>query len=557
MEERRTFPHLALAAGISLFLIAISVALPAIVFAHASRDAAVRNLLSRPGGRGGVPTASYVEEYYHHPAGAPEALGGNELWDWTNDFATPWSVAIGGDHVMTCTAYDAPAAYMFDLLGGGTPLWNRSVAGVTCYVDASSDGTVMAMCYQDWNTKQAGFVKWSPGSSTPDWHYELPSNYSEICLMAVSQDGSRIAGVASSQQSIMVLCFDSTSPDPLWVYDENLWVTFPEACRISNDGGRILIADESLWVFDGATGEIIWDGPSAFAKGFSMSGDGNTLASAQFWGFSNKVVVRDWDGERYSERWSFTRPGLWLYDVVEISNDAGTLVVGGLNWNDLNHNELMVFDTQSSEPLWTLEYNGSGRIQDNIEWGAVTNDGSRFAIGYWGDKEHSHPEFMVFDSDFPAPIFAIDTPGSVYDVAISADGRYTAAASKECHANVPGVGGTVYVADLESHLAVNVSDYPLDPVSPGDTFTFDVEIRNDGLEGESFTRVALEATGPRDLKKTLYEGASVTLPGGGSVGDEILLKVPAIAPAGTYYLDIVAYDGEIYLARDGFELIVE
>ncbi len=56
----------------------------------------------------------------------------------------------------------------------------------------------------------------------------------------------------------------------------------------------------------------------------------------------------------------------------------------------------------------------------------------------------------VFDDLAPeAPVFSINTPGSVFHVDISSDGRYITSAGKHVHANQMGSGTDVYMAEID------------------------------------------------------------------------------------------------------------
>ena len=550
---------------------ALSVLLTVIISSNAISDAAARwmptpdlstvNLLDRraTGDRHHESRArNHREDLRRCRPGTPDILGRKELWSYENTVATPWGVAIGGDHVFAGTAYEGPSAILFDLFGDGTPTWQRALAGVSCNVQASEDGNVLVMGWQDWNTGQSGLAKFHPGSSIPDWVYEFPSSYQWYCLAAVSRDGSRVAAVAANLLRMRIVLFDPSSSDPLWEYEELIGLPSPQVLRLSDGGDRLLVSDMGFcWVIDTTSCQKIWEGDATVSYGYSMSGNGDVLATSWEIDWQDRFTLWDFDGNTYQERWTYMIPGEWLYDTLELSADGSVLVAGATNWNDLNDNCLMVFDTAEPEPLWTLEYNGVGQIQDEISCGAVSDDGSRFVVGYWGDMDNTHQEFMAFDIDVPVPIFTIDTPGSVYGIDLTPDGRYAAVASKVCHANRPGFGGNVYAADLESNLAMEVSGHPLDPLSPGDDFSFTAEIMNEGDEVEYFNRVDLEVSGPTSLTRTLYSGGRVPLGSGQSVGDEVQLKVPGMAPAGTYRLDVAVYDRDLYMTRDGFDLVIE
>jgi hypothetical protein len=371
-----------------------------------------------------------------------EVLWHNTLTDaiyTTTQIAAPTGKAIFGTYLNP-----PEEAQLIPLVGDGTPDW--TYGGTEFYVAASRDGSVLAGL-DDKGNQALTVHKWSPGSGTPDWSYDIPVSATPGAYRTidVSADGSLIAVLVTQQPSVTarLYYFDPASPTPLGFVDAT--VGFGRNLSVSTDGSYVaFIALADAYVVETATDSI----RDTFSMGASndpiaISGDGDWLA----YGWTT-LYVRQWDGSNYNVAWSDSG-GTNSVKSCAFDDDGSVLAVGWYASNYLQ-NEIEVFDPPSSTPLWTYTYGlGSGGYQDvpyDIEF---TGAGDFVAVASWGDEGNTNPEVHVFNAADGAVEYTIDTPGSMFDcdIADGGDGYvYITAGGKHVHANEQGRGGDAYAA---------------------------------------------------------------------------------------------------------------
>ncbi len=486
--------------------------------------------------------------------------GPQVVWEYVNDDVTPLCVAIDSMPTGVTAALGLPASQVlqFDTWGQGAPLWSYDL-GQCLFVQTSvsGDGSVVLASWANLNSGTGGIVRWAPDSSAPVWQYDFPRSSICMALAEVSRDGSTVYGAASTETGWLIMVqLDPQTGEVVWEREEYLVVSDLQVLDLSRTGEYALVVDlGAAYVIDVWDMSVRWQGSSTIAFGYSISGDGRLIALAQ--GFINFYLeLREWNGTTYQERWRYQPSGSWLFDVAKLSDDGSTLVVGCLDWDDYGHNKVMVFDTGSNVPLWTEETKSSDELQDNVAHGAVSDDGSRFVIGYWGNQGQTHAELIVWDRESPDPLYAYDTPGSVYGVDITPDGSHVAACCKRIHANQPGYGGRIYSIDVYNGLSVSVSNYPTEPVSPGESFSYDLTVENSGPDPEMLDQVVVEAHGNVEKSLVLWEGEKI-IPSGRSITRQVTLKVPGNTPTGDYVVDTVIKNDGFRIDGDAFVTVVE
>ncbi|MEK9136415.1 MAG: carboxypeptidase-like regulatory domain-containing protein, partial [Bacteroidota bacterium] len=99
-----------------------------------------------------------------------------------------------------------------------------------------------------------------------------------------------------------------------------------------------------------------------------------------------------------------------------------------------------MFDTfGEGTPNWI--FSGMGDLVDEI---AISDDGSLLAAVTWGDLANLKADIYIFERNSNTPVFSVNTPGSMFSLSMSADGKSVAAGGKAVHARQFGNGGNVY-----------------------------------------------------------------------------------------------------------------
>ncbi|UCD75023.1 MAG: hypothetical protein JSV91_14705 [Phycisphaerales bacterium] len=378
---------------------------------------------------------------------------------------TTAGISIPQSSLITGTWLNPPMeAQLIALEGDGTPTW--TMPGTQFEVAASRDADVFAAI--DYDDLNVTVYKWHAASGTPDWSYVIghsaPASHRAV---AVSADGTIIAVLVTAEDGRglgRLYYFGPDSSTPLGIIDAGPG-TFGRNLSITPDGRYVaFIAGLEISIVDCDAGTLRYRFDSdASSDPITISGDGQYLAYGWL-----KLYVRQWDGSAYSPLFARTVPGYYLRQCT-ISADAGTLVsawyISGFRQNRVELHEL-----PSSQPLWTYDYvYGAGDYQDIVYDMALTADGGYVAAASLGDQVNTNPEVHVFEHDGPTPVFTLDTPGSMFDVDIAEapDGTvYLSACGKTVHANEQGRGGDIYSillvsgcpADVNADSVVDIDD---------------------------------------------------------------------------------------------------
>jgi hypothetical protein len=409
---------------------------------------------------------------------------------------------------------------MFNGTGGdGTVLWTAEPeVGAGEYWTSLATGTAAAetddLFYeiQVWSVYNDNGTPGSPGddylvsegntsvklyngaSQTPIWTYsgsgtfrggyvDAPGQY------ACSSDGSVFAAGGAIGGHLAIQFFSSTSSVPIATYEDPAIPYYPRQLRITADGSKCIFRVAGiLYRVDTATGALEASmALDASNDCFAISPDGSVVA----YGFT-AARVAVWDGSAYHLTIGKAITG-YYGGAAAIAADNSTIYFGFYR-NDYKTNRILRFDISSSTPVWTYDTpTGSGSYQDLVAWMDCSQDGRWVVTGSWGSQSGGGAEVEVFDDENPSePVFSINTPGSIFHVDMSADGRYISAAGKHVHANQMGSGTDVYFAEA----TVLSIDEPELPGSPG--------------------LISLSPNPARDLLNVRF-----SLPAAGSVGIEI------------------------------------
>lgn len=361
-------------------------------------------------------------------------------------------------YVLAGTYLNPPEeAELFAVDGGGIPEWGY--AGTEFFTDAGDGAFTLAAVDED--AAGVNVIKWTgPGSGIPDWTNTFAgygvTSYGPI---AVSDDGSTIAVIAAPATDAHLLLFDAGSATPLANYVAS-GLGFPRSVKINTDGRYTpFIASATIVVYDRDLLDVRDQIPMGFSNSaLDISGDGNLIA----YGWPS-LRVMEWNGLSYQEVWSWSPGGVYYLNRVAISTDGATIVSC---WYTTSHNTLkvVVHNAGSSAPLWTHDYAySSGVYQEGSSDVDITDDGSYFIVGSYGDADNLNPEVHMFQRDgTPHVYYTVDMPGSVLSVDISKDGSYATACGKHVHINEMGRGGDIVMigTGLTGVRSTDVCDLP-------------------------------------------------------------------------------------------------
>ena len=374
-----------------------------------------------------------------HPDGGLAWMGGPvSLGNHGSEVFTAYDLNNEADALFSCFDTDPPTA-----------LWTQTApfGSEDHHVDsAEATGTKISLHTTNPGQPSAQTVlrKYSSGSSTPDWSYtfRFPTNGGTNC--AISRDGQTIVAAATDPASnaIEIVVLGPSSNTPVSV------TSFPTGPNnalhgfdLSADGSTLYFTGgTTLHIFDIATTTDVF--PFNIGAGFdshAISGDGSVFAFGNF----NAMRVFQKIGGTYQNTITRTLSGAVFCARVDISDDSSTVAYGWWFYNPGLVARVEAVDVQSQALLMSDTITGTGQSQNLLSGISINADGSRFAVGLWGDDGGLAAEMRLYARDQNAPLGTVNLPGSVFGISISADGQRMVAASKAVHANQFGNGGRI------------------------------------------------------------------------------------------------------------------
>lgn len=331
-----------------------------------------------------------------------------------------------------------------------TPLWTdpQPWTSQDAKVDAASQVGVFVSCRQIPVTGSTGprytIISRYTASSTagPDWEYTFPFTGYGPGRAVVSADGKLVvAGMLDQNSSLRLAIFEANSGIPTFT------TTVPcgpqlRALLLSDDGSTLYWASGSACnVWDVATHTTIASYILLSSlDSHAISGDGSVFA---FGGFNTVDIYERQAAGNYLHTHQMYVPGQAVCGKIDISADGSTLVAGFNLWDYNLGVTIQALDLATKTVTMSDTAVGAGTYQNVVADISVCDDGSRFAVGLWGDQAGLVPELRLYVRGQNAPVQTFDYPGSVYSLDMSGNGRRVLVGTKAVHANVYASGGSV------------------------------------------------------------------------------------------------------------------
>jgi len=349
---------------------------------------------------------------------------------------------FGNDHAELLSAYSTMPV---------TPVWEHSVPIESQYthVDSSDQGDVhvsLRMLPQaPGSTLRVPLVScWRSGSSTPAWTYNWPNATVQPGRVGVSDDGQVIVAAATSlvNMRLQVAIFTPSSGTPIWSGEVAELVGQLRGFDLAAEGGSLYAATSAIGaVFDLQSRSVrqLVSLPTS-SEAHAISGDGSLFAYGYFNGAD--VWQRNSSGG-YSRIHQRSLPGSNYCARIDISRNSST-IAWAFNFYDTDLKvRVEAFDVATRSTTMAEEVVGSGSQQNAAGDIAICSDGSRFALGLWGDQAGTVAQLRLYSRSSSTPVATHSTTGSIFDVDISGDGERVAVAAKTGHANSYVSGGSI------------------------------------------------------------------------------------------------------------------
>lgn len=321
---------------------------------------------------------------------------------------------------------------------GSVPLWEKMcpIHSWDEVIDMTDDGSLIA------NGFDSAFQIYNAVTGAVVWEQATQN-----CVRGISitNDGQKVFVATfnyGTQADSYLACYQVGQSVPLW---SKTFVGNYTAMNVSKSGNRVVFCEyggpvSKMFVLDGATGDQLFEAPFQNQNPPGISNDGKFIVSGDYSGF---VYLYEYDeaGNTYNEKWHYKVNGTsaWVWGM-NISADGSTIAAGTLVFLSSDYDgELYVFNTYSPVPLWVAT-----GFKDAVVSVDLSADGSIIAAGSWGPLNNTRPDFMLYRKQSNTPYFNISSPGSIFSVDLSSDGKYCMTGGKAVHARAFGMGGKLY-----------------------------------------------------------------------------------------------------------------
>jgi len=298
------------------------------------------------------------------------------------------------------------------------------------------------------NASYRNIYLFDKNTGTLTFNYALPTTLIAGPI-AVSRDGTLLVCATVSALAggtHRVYAFNPPSTTPIWTFD------FPDAqstgvygVTISVDKATVAVNGKFYgWILNASNGSVRTEIEIANTESrLALSADASVMGIAENSGF---IKAYNWNSgqNQYDLLWMYKVPAgsftNWA-SSIDVSADGLTIMAGSLIFLSAGYDgSVYLFDTFGEGfPNWI--YSGAGDLVDEI---ALSDDGSIGAAVSWGEFTNATPDILIFERASNTPVFSVNTPGSMFSLAMSPDGKSVIAGGKAVHARQFGNGGEVY-----------------------------------------------------------------------------------------------------------------
>ena len=401
---------------------------------------------------------------------APDPFEAGLRWSHAADPAAPWiprDVAFvggplgGGELVWVAPAVETPRLQLFasaELAGDPAPLWQTDpLVGalgevVVAAGDEASELYAAAQYPMPTASQRRTLVTRHDARHAaagnpfvPRWTYDFGDLVNGPARVDVSRDGALVvAALFDAPRRLLHLVY--LDPDTGLARVRRVFAaTALRALVVAAGGKRVAVAaGTTLYVLDELGNLVFAAAEPGSTKAIALSADGSRFAHGRAGGVD---VLHD-AGNGYALETGRAAEPNEIATCVALSADASTYAVAWWNAVDGVSVRLEALDRVAGTRTNHYTQLGPGPLglQNLPVELALTEDGSRVALGLWGAGDE-RPEVVLLETLGGPPILAADLPGSVYALALSADGTRVAVAAKDEHANLFSTTGTVLLYD--------------------------------------------------------------------------------------------------------------
>jgi hypothetical protein len=296
--------------------------------------------------------------------------------------------------------------------------------------------------------RQSTVKKYTSSSSVADWSYTFSPITGGALKVSTSSDGEVLVAsiMNTSTMSVEIAVFDRLSGVPTdYIVMPPQPDQYLRGFDLSADGSTLYFSQgATAYIVDLLSQSLVFStNIGASFDSHAISGNGSVFACGSF----NSVHVYKKTGASYTNIITKTLAGPCYCASLDLSADGSTLAYGWFFYNPGIFARVAALDVATGNVTMSDDLTGVIGLQNTFGDIAICDDGSRFALGMWGDAEGPVAELSLYSSTQNTPLIALNLGGSVFDVDISADGQRVVGGSKAVHANTFGDGGTVTLLD--------------------------------------------------------------------------------------------------------------
>ncbi len=390
---------------------------------------------------------SALEQERSRPIPRTQQINTAIRWTSTDGAAIGQDVAVNPNGTNTFIGWNLNNLRVsFHDNNSGTPLWEFPSDPSTYrnFVALSADANIVAA------GSYHNIYLFDKTSGTITFNFSIPDGRTAGPI-AVSRDGQLLVCATVSPLAggtHRVYAFNPPSTTPIWTFDfsDN---QSSGVYGININANKTVVAVNGKfygWILNVNNGTMRTQFEIANTESrIALSADASVMGIAELSGF---IKAYTWNGSqtRYDLLWLYRiPPGLYTNwaSAVDVSGDGLTLMAGSLIFVDGStyDGNVYMFDTfGDGTPLWIRT--GLG---DEVGGVALSDDGSIGAAITWGDISNpSKPTTLIFERASNQPVYGVVSPGSMFALSMSADGKTVVAGGKHVHARMFGNGGDVY-----------------------------------------------------------------------------------------------------------------